>query len=269
DNYRLHLLASGLAVMTARIRLQFARAVFRSATRHRLIGSNPFEDVTIKSSMPDKSYFVTPAEIATVIEAAPDHHWRLIIALARWGGLRTPSETLSLRWQDIDWERSRINVQSPKTERFANKGSRVIPLFPELLPYLRDSFDAAEDGAVYVVNPRYRKGLQRDRGWRDCNLRNMMLLILKRAGVKPWGRLFHNLRSSRQTELANKHPAHVVCSWLGNTEAVARQHYLQVTSEHFEAATKSAESVVHPVVQSVSVLPCRDSSGVANSAEIA
>jgi hypothetical protein len=29
---------------------------------------------------------------------------------------------------------------------------------------------------------------------------------------------------------------HVVCAWLGNSESVARKHYLQVTEEHFEAA---------------------------------
>lgn len=44
------------------------------------------------------------------------------------------------------------------------------------------------------------------------------------------------LRSSRETELADAYPAHVVCSWLGNTPKVAAKHYLQVTSEHFDRA---------------------------------
>ena len=34
-----------------------------------------------------------------------DAEWKAIIALARYGGLRTPSETMALRWIDIDWER--------------------------------------------------------------------------------------------------------------------------------------------------------------------
>ena len=34
---------------------------------------------------------------------------------------------------------------------------------------------------------------------------------------------------------------HVVCSWIGNSEAVAAKHYLQVTDKHFaRAATTEA-----------------------------
>jgi hypothetical protein len=73
-------------------------------------------------------------------------------------------------------------------------------------------------------------------GWRNCNLRTTFLKIVKRAGLKPWPRLFHNLRSSRQTELTERFPAHVVCAWLGNSEKIANAHYLQVTDERFARA---------------------------------
>jgi hypothetical protein len=29
---------------------------------------------------------------------------------------------------------------------------------------------------------------------------------------------------------------HVVCAWIGNSQAVAAKHYLQTTDEHFEKA---------------------------------
>ena len=35
-------------------------------------------------------------------------------------------------------------------------------------------------------------------------------------------------------------PTHVVCEWLGNTESVAREHYLRVTEDHFHAAAHGA-----------------------------
>ena len=60
--------------------------------------------------------------------------------------------------------------------------------------------------------------------------------ILQKAGVEPWPRLFQNLRASRETELANEYPLHVVTAWLGNTPRVADKHYLQVTEEHFSQA---------------------------------
>ena len=77
-------------------------------------------------------------------------------------------------------------------------------------------------------------------GWRNCNLRTRFLKILKRAGVQKWPRLFRNIRSSRQTELAEIFPSHVVCAWMGNSEDIAKKHYLQVTDAHFATATGMA-----------------------------
>ena len=68
------------------------------------------------------------------------------------------------------------------------------------------------------------------------NLRTQLLRIIGRAGLKPWPKLWHNLRSSRQTELAETYPIHVVCAWLGNSRAVAQEHYLQVRDTHFAQA---------------------------------
>ena len=56
-----------------------------------------------------------------------------------------------------------------------------------------------------------------------------MRKIVKRAGLKPWPKLFHNLRASRETELAQVHPMHVVCDWIGNSPKVAAEHYLRTT----------------------------------------
>jgi hypothetical protein len=67
--------------------------------------------------------------------------------------------------------------------------------------------------------------------------------ILKRAGLKPWPKLFHNLRASRETELAAIHPLHTVCEWIGNSARIASAHYLQVTEADFERASRTgAES---------------------------
>ena len=54
-------------------------------------------------------------------------------------------------------------------------------------------------------------------GWINANLRTTFGKILRRAGLEPWPRLFHNLRASRETELVEKYPVQVVTSWLGNT----------------------------------------------------
>ena len=65
--------------------------------------------------------------------------------------------------------------------------------------------------------------------------------------MKPWPKLFQNLRSSRQTELAERYPIQVVCEWIGNSEAVAAKHYLQVTEDHVAAALRTRQFLA-PVV---------------------
>ncbi len=71
----------------------------------------------------------------------------------------------------------------------------------------------------------------------DANLRTTFEKIIRRAGLKPWPKLFHNLRASRQTELLDHFPIKAVCDWLGNSSPVALEHYAQVTAAHFHAAT--------------------------------
>src|SRR4051812_15393155 len=175
-----------------------------------------------------RQFFITRAVDSRVSEACPDAQWRCLFALARFGGLRTPSESLALTWSDVDFVRGRIRVPSCKTEHHEGKASRIIPMFPELRECLEDCHQLASPGEPFVIT-RYRGA--------GVNLRTQLERIIRKAGMEPWVKLWHNLRASRQTELANEYPLHVVCEWIGNSRAVAHEHYLQVTDAHFHAAT--------------------------------
>jgi hypothetical protein len=101
---------------------------------------------------------------------------------------------------------------------------------------LADAFDAAPEGSVYVVN-RYRDGRQ--------NLRTHFLRIIRKAGVKTWGRLFHNLRGSLETELAQDHPVHVVAQWLGNTPKVALPITCKCGTATSSGRSQAAQKAAH------------------------
>ena len=189
-----------------------------------------------------RMYFVTTHESEKVFEACPDQQWRLIFALCRYGGLRCPSEVLGLRWADIDWTRSRMIVHSPKTEHHQGKDIRTVPVYPELLPHLQEAFDHAAVGTEYLIT-RYRK--------KNSNLRTSFERIICKAQLKPWPKLFQNLRSSRETELTQKFPLHVVCAWMGNSQLVAAKHYLQVTDGHFNAASGRDSTMQNPTQQGI------------------
>lgn len=222
---------------SARRHLGRAKQFFKAALRKRHIAENPMADMRGLGVTANKSreYFISRDEISKVLESCIDDEWRLLVALARYGGLRTPSESLALRWGDIDWERGRIRVRSVKTEHHEGHGERIIPLFDELRPHLEALYHAAPEGSVYVVM-RYRDAKQ--------NLRTQLERTIRAAGLKPWPKLWQNLRASRATELAAEHPAHVAAAWLGHSTVVAAKHYWQVTDADFDkAARKQAQ---HP-----------------------
>jgi len=214
-----------------------ARQLFTAAKKRKLVAENPFaemKDTTVKANR-ERDYFVTRAEADKVLTACPNTQWKLLFALSRYGGLRSPSEPLALKWSDIDWAAGRFTVHSPKTEHHEGKATRVVPIFPELRPYLEAAKAAAKRGAEYVITIG---NIRRDR---YANQRSRMKRIIERAGLKPWPKLFHNLRASRETELAADHPMHVVCEWIGNTPKVAKEHYLRVTDVDFEYAQYAPE----------------------------
>ena len=180
---------------------------------------------------------MTREETQKVLDACPNSQWRLIFALARFGGLRIPSELFALKWSDIHWDDGKMTVHSPKTEHHEGKESRLVPIFPELRPYLEDARELAGPSAEHVI----------DRGRaKSDNLRTQLKRIIKRAGLMPWPKLFANLRSSRATELAEVFPGHVAAAFLGHSTQTAQKHYWQVTDEHFALAAGSA-SISAPV----------------------
>ncbi len=226
---------------TVRKHIAVAKVFFNAAVRQRIILESPFHDQKA-TILPNntRSHFITTTDAKKVLEACPDAEWRLIFVLSRWGGLRCPSETLALRWGDVDWDLKRIRIKATKTEHHVGRGFRYVPIFPQLQKHLEDAIEQAEEGAEYVIS-RYRGS--------HMNLRTTMSRIIERSGLAVWPKLFQNLRSTRQTELEAEFPLHVVCAWLGNSERVARRHYLQVTDEHFakavavDAAQNAAQSV--------------------------
>ena len=133
-----------------------------------------------------------------------------------------------------------MNVTSPKTAHHPGKGSRFVPIFGHLRPHLERAYTAAPEGAVYIVNENIRRRAYGPKGWRNVNLRTQFLRIIARAGLQPWPRLFHNLRSSRETELmANRdYGLSDVCKWMGHSMRVAEKYYLQLRQEAIRAAVE-------------------------------
>ena len=216
---------AGHSASTPSKHLNIAKGFLNEAVDAEILVANPFQKVKADRSVDKRRRrFVSASLIESVINSTEDVELRAIIALSRWGGLRTPSEPFALQWQHIDWQRQRITVPAVKTKL------RELPLFPELVPYLTVLMNAAADQspAGHLIN--------RLSQFSDSNLRKQLTQTILSAGSAPWPKIFHNLRASRQTELEERFPRKTVCEWMGNSETVADQHYLQVLEEHYDRA---------------------------------
>jgi len=225
--------------------------------------SNPFSELDSRSiANKARQHFIERKDVDKILDACPDAQWRLIFSLCRYGGLRCPSEVLALRWSDVNWEQQKIIIHSPKTERYEGRESRIIPIFPEILPYLEQVFEShtesvlelerSEPGKEPVIT-RYRQT--------NVNLRTQLQRIIKRAGLKSWPRLFQNLRASRETELASEYPLHVATAWIGNTARIAERHYLQIPDAYYERAVKLPDRI-EKAAQNAAQHPAANSSKV-------
>ncbi len=215
---------SSLALSTRNKHIQRVKTMFSAAMADGILLANPTRELREEKSTRrvdrSRQLFVDANSTTRVLESLPTASWKLIFALMRFQGLRR-HEVFALCWQNIDWERNELSVpEETKT------GWRGMPIFPETLPLLRDAFEAADDGAVSVV--------QWNRSHESVTtlLRKRVEKVLGSCRPKPC----QQLRSTRRTELDEQFPSHVVNEWLGHDSKTAEKHYQQVTPEHLSKA---------------------------------
>jgi integrase len=238
-------LLAGMAEAAAATHIAKAKQFFSYALAHKIIAEDPFAAVT-KGSQTNRQRlrFVTREEIAKLLAVCPDNEWRLIVVLARYGGLRTPSEMQELKWTDVLWDQNKILITVQKKQHLDGHATRFVPIFPEIRPYLQAAWDEAEEGARFVVPRATRPGV---------NLNTQMRRLIAQAGLAAWPRTFQNLRASRDTELANEYPLYLVNAWIGHTSRVAQDHYQMVTDEDFLRAGQMPGRETLPTRESVPV----------------
>ena len=80
-----------------------------------MIPLRPFAHLQAGSQTnPERAYYVPVDSIRAILDACPDDQWRTIVALARFAGLRCPSEIVALRWGDVNEQPGRLTVRPVK-----------------------------------------------------------------------------------------------------------------------------------------------------------
>ncbi len=234
-------LRAELSEATVRLHTRNAKTMFKAGIEWELLSRSPFTGLKSASLAAERDYYLPPGDAARLIQAAPCAQWRLLLGLARYAGLRVPSESHGLRWGDVDWERGRLRVYAPKAHRQGRSeadATRIVPIEPRLLSLLEDAFGAAPAGQEHVITlsrSNLRRTLVGDnaRGYRG---------IVDKAGLPVWSDAFQTLRRSCESEWSTRYPQHAVSTWLGHGMRVSEQHYLSVPDELYDRASRGGEA---------------------------
>ena len=183
---------------------------------------------------PARFYFVSIDEYRQLLEGCTNAKQRLIIALARYGGLRCPIDLCGLRWSEIHWQEKWFWVHSAKTERYVGRDKRQFPLFPELEHRFQELYDVLPEGCDDLIFPA-KSDIPPAINPKK-SLSSWIHKVAIRAGVQLWEKPFQNCRSSRDTELRKIFPEYLVNRWIGHTQQVAEAHYTQVLPSDFTDA---------------------------------
>ena len=114
ENFKRHDLERRLAAATVSHRLKMAGMFFTVARKRKLVPENPFAEVRHKWISPEENQRYVSLEVTQRVLDQANPQWQILIALARLGGLRCPSEVLSVKWEHVNFETGRMTVRSCK-----------------------------------------------------------------------------------------------------------------------------------------------------------
>jgi integrase len=166
---------------------------------------------------------------------------RLYVLVLGEAGLRSQSEALYLRWEDLDLEGGFLNVVSGRSGHRTKSGkSRWVPLTTRLKDALRDHAAAYRLQAYHGCRSPWvfhhrSDGTNRGAGDRIGTLRKALRSTAKRAELPPAFRL-HDLRHRRVTTwLAEaRNPVHVKEA-LGHSDLRITMDYTHLAREHLRS----------------------------------
>ena len=206
-------------------RISRCRTMFRYAVDVGWLQRNPFDKVPGGATVNhDRQVYVDRDTIYKVLAHCRDDYDRLLLVLARFSGLRIPSEVERLRFCDFVGNEIRIH-QDTKT------GARVVPLFGEVREILDRVYERRENVKVPAQFSCPNHPIYRSSDLVFPNLGNFwrrIVVAIAAAGVEKWEKLFVNLRSSCITDMAEcRYSEKMLDAMFGNSASVRSRHYIQ------------------------------------------
>lgn len=251
----------GLSSRTVRYTHAVLASALKQAVRWRMLRHNPCEGVELPRLASREMRALTPEEAARFLEAASQDRWGIFFLMALTTGLR-PSESLGLRWSDVDLERGVLGVQrsliwrsyrdgdwyfsEPKTTRSRRQMPLPASLWRALAEHKRKQ---AEERLK--AGPRYKSldlvfATRTGKPLMPHNINRQHFKPLLEEAKLPASIRLYDLRHSCATLLlaANEHPK-VVSERLGHASVtLTLDTYSHVLPSMQQAASDKMESIL-------------------------
>ncbi|MEL7500042.1 MAG: site-specific integrase [Planctomycetota bacterium] len=207
------------------------RAIGKFAVERGYCDFNPFTSLPSKSMVnADRNQHIERDQVLSAMDYCLVSDTRLSLAMARFAGMRTPSELRTLKWEHVDLDRGQLVVLDSKKKRY-----RVMPIFDIVRDELNRQRSHSGD-SQYVASKLFRDNS-------DSDNYNRIKKAIRRSGQLCWMRLRQNLRSSCENDLLEIFPERLVAEWVGHSVGVSRDHYQKQRDKTYKDAILVAREI--------------------------
>ncbi len=216
----------GHSPVTVNIEVKALKAAMNTAVRWKLLASNPFADVRQLRAPDTLPLFFARDQLDRLLAAVPYVWFKQLIFFAVSTGMRQ-GEILNLTWQDIDFPRKLIHIQSGQTFTTKAGKRRSIPMNESVTTLLLSKAVKRRNNLVFTYHGR---PIAKD------YVGHLFKKCVRAAGLDR--RLhWHSLRHTHATYLVQAGvPILAVSKLLGHSSVrVTEQHYAALSPENLHA----------------------------------
>jgi len=238
-------LAQGLASSSVKRIHHILNQAMREAVRLKYIRHNPLDDVKPPQQHRQEIDVLGPDDVRKLLDAARGSRYEAIIVLGATCGLRV-GECLSLRYEDVDFDRGRLNIRrtlwcnqvyEPKTPR----SRRTVTLPYLALDALRRHVKGHGVGRGWLFQTKHGNPIAAP-NFHKCGWKPM----LRKAGLSEATR-FHDLRHGTASLLLNQNvPIPVVSKYLGHANpGITMKVYAHMIDGTSSIAASGIDEALH------------------------
>lgn len=196
------------------------KACFNWAVQNEILDKSPFEHIRKGSfTNDDRNEYIELERVKALLPFTRSIEFSAFLWVVRRLGLRVTSETNSLLWDNVDFQRGIITILSSKTANHKGKDRRTAPLFPDIKERLIELKEEQERNGIKTPFVFHTV-----RG-EEANIRTRLYKLIERANGIKWGKAFQNLRRSASVDVFRTFGEDAENAWIGHSEKVREEHY--------------------------------------------